>query len=131
MRFDKIDNNLYINNRKNYLDKVNQNSTSVFVSNEFMPTNADETLHFVQNTNLLYLTGIDQEETFLILAPNFPDKKMREILFIKETSEEISIWEGNKLTKKEAQEISGIKTCLLYTSPSPRDATLSRMPSSA
>ena len=76
MRFDKIDNNLYINNRKNYLDKVNQNSTSVFVSNEFMPTNADETLHFVQNTNLLYLTGIDQEETFLILAPNFPDKMM-------------------------------------------------------
>lgn len=112
MRFDKIDNNLYINNRKNYLDKVNQNSTSVFVSNEFMPTNADETLHFVQNTNLLYLTGIDQEETFLILAPNFPDKKMREILFIKETSEEISIWEGNKLTKKEAQEISGIKTVM-------------------
>ena len=112
MRFDKIDNNLYINNRKNYLDKVNQNSTSVFVSNEFMPTNADETLHFVQNTNLLYLTGIDQEETFLILAPNFPDKKMREILFIKETSEEISIWEGNKLTKKEAQEISGIETIM-------------------
>ena len=89
-----------------------ENSTSVFVSNEFMPTNADETLHFVQNTNLLYLTGIDQEETFLILAPNFPDKKMREILFIKETSEEISIWEGNKLTKKEAQEISGIKTVM-------------------
>ena len=112
MRYDKIDKNLYINNRKNYLDKVNQNSTSVFVSNEFMPTNADETLHFVQNTNLLYLTGIDQEETFLILAPNFPDKKMREILFIKETSEEISIWEGNKLTKKEAQEISGIKTVM-------------------
>jgi len=112
MRYDKIDNNLYINNRKNYLDKVNQDSTSVFVSNEFMPTNADETLHFVQNTNLLYLTGIDQEETFLILAPNFPDKKMREILFIKETSEEISIWEGNKLTKKEAQEISGIKTVM-------------------
>ena len=112
MRYDKIDNNLYINNRKNYLDKVNQNSTSVFVSNEFMPTNADETLHFVQNTNLLYLTGIDQEETFLILAPNFPDKKMREILFIKETSEEISIWEGNKLTKKEAQEISGIETIM-------------------
>ena len=48
----------------------------------------------------------------MILAPNFPDKKMREILFIKETSEEISIWEGNKLTKKEAQEISGIKTVM-------------------
>ena len=112
MRHDKIDKNLYISNRKNYLEKVNKNSTSVFISNEFMPTNADETLHFVQNTNLLYLTGIDQEETFLILAPNFPDKKMREILFIKETSEEISIWEGNKLTKEEAKEISGVKTVM-------------------
>ncbi len=112
MRHDKIDKNLYISNRKNYLEKVNQNSTSVFISNEFMPTNADETLHFVQNTNLLYLTGIDQEETFLILAPNFPDKKMREILFIKETSEEISIWEGNKLTKEEAKEVSGVKTVM-------------------
>ena len=88
---------------KNFLDKVDKNSASVFVSNEFMPTNADETLHFVQNTNLLYLTGIDQEDTFLILAPNFPDKKMREILFIKETSEEIAIWEGNKLQKKKQE----------------------------
>lgn len=112
MRYEIIDNSLFINNRKNFLDKVDKNSASVFVSNEFMPTNADETLHFVQNTNLLYLTGIDQEDTFLILAPNFPDKKMREILFIKETSEEIAIWEGNKFTKEEARKISGIETIM-------------------
>jgi Xaa-Pro aminopeptidase len=67
---------------------------------------------FIQNTNLFYLTGIDQEDTFLILAPDFPDKNLREILFIKETSVEISIWEGNKLTKNEAIKISGIKTVL-------------------
>ena len=102
----------YTGSFKNFLDKVDKNSASVFVSNEFMPTNADETLHFVQNTNLLYLTGIDQEDTFLILAPNFPDKKMREILFIKETSEEIAIWEGNKFTKEEARKISGIETIM-------------------
>ena len=158
MRYKKINNRLYINNRKNYLKRVNSNSISIFVSNDPMPTNADETLPFVQDTNLLYLTGIDQEDTFLILAPNFPDESMREILFIKETSEEISIWEGNKLTKDEARKMSGInnvmwnehfekvlplivaesdevyldknehirsvtqvETCLLYTSPSPRD----------
>ncbi len=77
-----------------------------------MPTNADEEMLFIQNTNLFYLTGIDQEDTFLILAPDFPDKNLREILFIKETSEKISIWEGNKLTKNEAIKISGIKTVL-------------------
>jgi len=108
MRYKKINNRLYINNRKNYLKRVNSNSISIFVSNDSMPTNADETLPFVQDTNLLYLTGIDQEDTFLILAPNFPDESMREILFIKETSEEISIWEGNKFTKDEAKKISGI-----------------------
>ncbi len=112
MRYEIIDNSLFIDNRKNFLNKVDKNSVSVFVSNDFMPTNADETLHFVQNTNLLYITGIDQEDTFLILAPNFPDKKMREILFIKETSKEIAIWEGNKLTKEEARKISGIETVM-------------------
>ena len=112
MRYEIIDNSLFIDNRKNFLNKVDKNSVSVFVSNDFMPTNADETLHFVQNTNLLYITGIDQEDTFLILAPNFPDKKMREILFIKETSKEIAIWEGNKLTIEEARKISGIETVM-------------------
>ena len=112
MRYKKINNRLYINNRENYLKKVNSNSISIFVSNDPMPTNADETLPFVQDTNLLYLTGIDQEDTFLILAPNFPDESMREILFIKETSEEISIWEGNKFTKDEAKKISGINNVM-------------------
>ena len=76
MRYEIIDKSLFIDNRKNFLNKVDKNSVSVFLSNDFMPTNADETLHFVQNTNLLYLAGIDQEDTFLILAPNFPDKKI-------------------------------------------------------
>ncbi|RPG64594.1 MAG: M24 family metallopeptidase [Flammeovirgaceae bacterium TMED290] len=112
MRYERIDNSLFTSNRKNYIKKVDSGSASVFISNDELPTNADELLPFVQNTNLLYLTGIDQEDTFLILAPQFPDKKMREILFIKETSEEIAIWEGNKLTKEEASKISGIETVL-------------------
>ena len=112
MRYKSIENKLYINNRKKYLKNIEENSVSIFVSNDPMPTNADETLPFIQNTNLLYLTGIDQEDTYLILAPNFPDERMREILFIKETSEEISIWEGNKLSKDEARKISGIQNIM-------------------
>ena len=112
MRYKKINNNLYKKNRSNYLSKVAKKSISIFLSNDPMPTNADEVLPFVQDTNSLYLTGIDQEDTFLILAPNFPDKEMREILFIKETSEEIAIWEGNKLSKEDARNISGIENIM-------------------
>ena len=112
MRYQSINNNLFIENRKKFIESIKDKSAAVFVSNDVMPTNADEEMPFIQNTNLFYLTGIDQEDTFLILAPDFPDKNLREILFIKETSEEISIWEGNKLTKNEAIKISGIKTVL-------------------
>ena len=112
MRYQNINNNLFIENRKKFIESIKDKSATVFVSNDLMPTNADEEMPFIQNTNLFYLTGIDQEDTFLILAPDFPDKNLREILFIKETSEEISIWEGNKLTKNEAIKISGIKTVL-------------------
>ena len=112
MRYQNINNNLFIENRKKFIESIKDKSAAVFVSNDVMPTNADEEMPFIQNTNLFYLTGIDQEDTFLILVPDFPDKNLREILFIKETSEEISIWEGNKLTKNEAIKISGIKTVL-------------------
>ena len=112
MRYQHINNNLFIENRQKFIESIKNKSSAVFVSNDLMPTNADEEMPFIQNTNLFYLTGIDQEDTFLILAPDFPDKNLREILFIKETSEEISIWEGNKLTKNEAIKISGIKTVL-------------------
>ena len=112
MRYKNINNNLFIENRKKFIESIKDKSATVFVSNDLMPTNADEEMPFIQNTNLFYLTGIDQEDTFLILAPDFPNKNLREILFIKETSEEISIWEGNKLTKNEAIKISGIKTVL-------------------
>ncbi len=112
MRYQNINNNLFIENRKKFIESIKDKSAAVFVSNDLMPANADEEMPFIQNTNLFYLTGIDQEDTFLILAPDFPDKNLREILFIKETSEEISIWEGNKLTKNEAIKISGIKTVL-------------------
>ncbi len=77
-----------------------------------MPTNEDGVMNFVQNSNLYYLSGIDQEETKLIVAPDYADEEMREILFVKATNEHIAIWEGHKFTKEEATAISGIKKVL-------------------
>jgi Xaa-Pro aminopeptidase len=83
---------------------------AVFNSNDILPTNADGTMPFKQNSDLFYLTGVDQEESKLILFPSSLDDTFREILFLKETNENIQIWEGHKLTKEEASEISGIET---------------------
>ena len=82
MRYQPIDSSLFIKNRKNFVEKMKPSSVAIFISNDIMPTNADGTMPFVQNSNLLYLTGIDQEETILILAPNFPEKKYREVLML-------------------------------------------------
>lgn len=87
-------------------------SLAVFNANDIMPTNADGTMRFRQNNDLFYLSGIDQEESILVLCPQHPDKKLREVLFLKETNEHIATWEGHKLTKKEAREISGIETVM-------------------
>src|SRR5690606_6994898 len=80
-----------------------------------MPTNADGTMRFRQNSDLFYLSGVDQEETILVLCPDFPDEKYREVLFLRETNEQIATWEGHKLTKEEARSLTGIQT-VLWTS---------------
>lgn len=109
MRYAPIPQALFIENRKNFANKLYPESLAVFHSNDIMPTNADGTMPFRQNSDLFYLTGIDQEDTILIICPDARDKKMREILFIKETNEHIAVWEGKKLSKDEAREISGIQ----------------------
>ena len=87
---------------------------AVFNSNDVLPTNADGHMKFKQNSDLFYLSGVDQEESILVLFPDTKDKSNREILFLKETNENIAIWEGNKLTQQEAKEISGVtKICWL------------------
>lgn len=83
---------------------------AIFNSNDIFPTNADGVMPFRQNNDLFYLSGIDQEETILVIFPDHPDPRYREILFIKETNEHIAIWEGQKLNKNEAREISGISS---------------------
>jgi Xaa-Pro aminopeptidase len=110
MRYTPLDPSLYTNNRKRFTKKLKPNSIAVFHSNDIMPTNADGTMRFRQNNDLLYLSGIDQEESILVLFPDFHLKKYKEVLFLKETSEYIAIWEGHKFTKEEAKSISGIET---------------------
>lgn len=115
MRYKQISKSLFINNRKRLAAELNAGSVAVFNSNDIMPTNADGTMRFRQNNDLFYLTGVDQEETILMLFPDHPEKKFREVLFLRETSELIATWEGHKLTKDEARALSGIETVLWAT----------------
>ncbi len=109
MRYEKIDSQLFISNRERLKSLLKPNSMVIVQSNDVLPTNADGTFGFRQNNDIFYLSGIDQEETVLILFPDFPDEKFREILLVRETSEHIKVWEGEKLSKKQATEISGIE----------------------
>jgi Xaa-Pro aminopeptidase len=108
MKYAPIDKQLFIKNRENFAKLLKPKSIAIFHSNDIMPTNADGTMGFRQNSDLFYLSGVDQEETILVIAPDFPDPRMREILFVRETSELIAIWEGAKLTKPQATETSGV-----------------------
>ncbi|GAA3633358.1 aminopeptidase P family protein [Flavivirga jejuensis] len=85
-------------------------SLAVFNSNDIYPISADSTMPFEQHRDIFYLSGVDQEESILVLFPDCPKETHREILFLKETNEHIAIWEGEKLTKEKAFETSGIKT---------------------
>src|SRR6185503_21108280 len=115
MRYNKIDSALFVSNRKRFVKELKPGSVAVFNSNDIMPTNADGTMRFRQNNDLFYLTGVDQEESILVICPDYPDKKYREVLFLRETSELIATWEGHKLTKAEARAATGVDT-VLWTS---------------
>ncbi|MCB1094718.1 MAG: aminopeptidase P N-terminal domain-containing protein [Verrucomicrobiae bacterium] len=108
MRYDPIDSALFVENRKRLVAMLKPRSIAIVHSNDVLPTSADGTLPFGQNRDLFHLSGIDQEESILVLFPDAADEKHRELLFVRETSELIAIWEGAKLTKELAQERSGI-----------------------
>ena len=110
MKYFPIDRSLFIENRQRFLKKLKPGSVAVFNSNDILPTSADGTHPFVQQTDLFYLSGIDQEQSTLVICPGSQDEKHREILFLKETNEQIALWEGQKYTKEEASTVSGIKT---------------------
>lgn len=110
MKYNLIDNALFIKNRKNFIAQMKSNSLAVFNSNDMYPISADSTMPFEQHRDIFYLSGVDQEESILVLFPGCPKEKHREILFLKETNEHIAVWEGEKLTKDAALKTSGIKT---------------------
>ena len=112
MRSTPISKELFISNRKRLVKELKPGAIAVFNSNDIMPTSADGTMPFKQNSDLFYLTGILQEESMLVICPGFPDKKFREVLFLREPNEQLEKWEGHKLTKQEAKEVSGIETVL-------------------
>ena len=122
VRYESISPEFFLKNRQNLRGLLKPNSMVILHANDIYPTNADGSMSFKQNSDLFYLTGVDQEETTLILMPDAIDSKEREILFLKETSEIIAIWEGEKLTKEQARAATGIEriewsnSCLLYTS---------------
>ncbi len=110
MKYNPIPSSLFENNRKNFIENMHNGAIAIFNSNDAMPTNADGMMGFRQNSDLFYLSGIDQEETTLVLFPDHHLPSHREILFVKETNEHIAIWEGNKLSKEETRKYSGIET---------------------
>ncbi|MBP7496497.1 MAG: aminopeptidase P family protein [Bacteroidales bacterium] len=112
MKYLPINPELFIKNRERFAQNMRAKSLAVFHSNDEMPRNGDQNYPFRQNSDLFYLSGIDQEQSILVIFPDCPIERYREILFVRETNEQIATWEGFKLTKKEATDISGIKTIL-------------------
>jgi len=112
MKYHPIDRNLFIKNRAKFTAGMKPNSVAVFNSNDIYPVSADSTLPFAQHRDIFYLSGVDQEESILLLFTDAPYAHLKEILFLKETNEHIAIWEGEKLTKERAYEVSGIKSVM-------------------
>jgi len=108
MRYEPISNSLFTKNRKRFCKELASGSLCLINSNDEFPKSGDQTFLFHQNADLFYLTGINQEETFLVLFPDAELKTQTEMLFIRETNEHIAVWEGEKLTKELASQVSGI-----------------------
>ena len=107
MKYSQINPNLFINNRNLLSAKLEENSIAIFNANDIMPTNSDGTMPFKQNSDLFWLSGVDQEESVLAIIKN--NNQVQEMLFLKETNEHIAIWEGAKLDKELAQKNSGVE----------------------
>jgi len=110
MKYHPIDRQLFIKNRQKFTAKMQGNSLAIFNSNDIYPISADSTLPFAQHRDIFYLSGVNQEESILVLFPDAPKPEHREMLFLKETNARIAVWEGVKLTKEQAFETSGIKS---------------------
>jgi Xaa-Pro aminopeptidase len=109
MKYTPISPELYQYNRQRFAAQMQPGTVAIFNSNDMMPRTGDQYHIFRQNAGMLYLTGIDQEETMLLLFPGCPREDHEEVLIIRRTNEHLAVWEGHKYTKEEAREASGIK----------------------
>lgn len=109
-RYEKISNRLFTENRKRFVKQLKPNSIAIFNSNDEMPYSGDTNFPFRQNSDIFYLSGIDQEKSVLIIFPDAKKPEYREALFLRKTNEKIQVWEGHKYSKEEAKEISGIES---------------------
>ncbi len=110
MKYAPIEKQLFEDNRKRFIAMLPPNSIAFFNANDEMPRNGDGNFIFRQNSDLFYLSGIDQEQTILVIFPDAPLPQYREMLFLRQTNEKIAVWEGHKYTKDEARAASGIQS---------------------
>ncbi|MCX6314730.1 MAG: Xaa-Pro aminopeptidase [Sphingobacteriales bacterium] len=110
MKYLPLNPEIFIQNRKRFTDKMEKNAIAIFNSNDELPTNADQLHKFKQNSDLLWLSGIEQEDSMVILYPDNPDEKFREVLVLVRPNELKEKWDGHRLRISEATAISGIKT---------------------
>ena len=110
MKYLPVNEHLFTNNRKNFVSRIKSSSIAIFNSNDEFPRSGDQTFVFKQNADFFYLTGIDQEQSILIVFPDCPNSLYKEVLFLRQTNEHIAVWEGHKYTKEEARKASGIET---------------------
>ncbi|WP_316735276.1 aminopeptidase P family protein [Pedobacter aquatilis] len=110
MKYPQINQDLFVLNRKNFIKQLKNNSLAIFQSNDEFPRSGDQNFVFKQNPDLFYLSGIDQEQTILLLYPDCPNPLYREVLFLRQTNDYIKVWEGYKYTKEQALATSGIKS---------------------
>ncbi|MGB5358769.1 MAG: aminopeptidase P family protein [Eudoraea sp.] len=115
MKYEQINSELFKKNRKKFMAEMKPKSIAIFNSNDIYPISADSTMPFQQHRDILYLSGVDQEESILLLFPDAIDKKSREILFVRETNDHIAVWEGAKLDKNQATAVSGIESVYWLT----------------
>jgi len=110
MKYEDIENKLFVENRIKFRKLLKNNSLAIFQSNDEFPRSGDQDFIFKQNVDLFYLSGIDQEKTILLIYPDCPNPLYREVLFLRQTSDQIKIWEGEKYSKPMAQKASGIQS---------------------
>src|SRR6188768_4258099 len=115
MKYTPIESTLFSSNRQHFMARLKPGSVAFFNSNDEMPRNGDLSYVFRQNSDLFWLSGIDQEQSILVLFPDAPLPKYREILFLRKTNEHIAVWEGHKYTKEEARQASGIQSVYWLT----------------